>query len=143
MGLQLNAPPIHVGNKVESSVVKHSVGDWPGLLGAPATRALLEQALRLSSADETEVSLETETAALTRFAHNVIHQNVAEADANLEVRVVVGRRLGAASTNDISRAGLERAMADACALARQLPQQTDSPGLAEPHSTPHGAAHAQ
>src|SRR5258708_25682895 len=131
MGLQLNAPPIHVGNKVESSVVKHSVGDWPGLLGAPATRALLEQALRLSSADETEVALETETAALTRFAHNVIHQNVAEVEANLEVRVVLGRRAGAASTNDLSPAGLERAVAAACGLARHLPQPPHWPRLAE------------
>jgi predicted Zn-dependent protease len=96
--------------------------------------------LRLSSADETEVALETETAALTRFAHNVIHQNVAEVEANLEVRIVLGRRVGAASTNDISPAGLERAVAEACGLARHLPEQADWPGLAEPQSSPRGAA---
>src|SRR5689334_271155 len=101
------------------------------MLGAPATRALMEQVLRLSTADETEVALETETAALTRFAHNVIHQNVAEVEAGLEVRVVVDRRVGAANTNDLSAAGLERAVAEACALARHLPEQTDWPGLAE------------
>jgi PmbA protein len=116
--------------------VKHSVEHWPGLLGAPATRALLEQALVLSGADETEVALETETAALTRFAHNVIHQNVAEVEASLEVRAVVARRVGTASTNDISPAGLERAVAEACALARHLPEQIDWPGLAEPQSPP-------
>src|SRR5512135_3522007 len=86
----------HAATKVESATVKPTIGPWPGLLGAPATRALLERVLHLSEADETEVALDTETAALTRFAHNVIHQNVAEVEASLEVRVVYARRVGAA-----------------------------------------------
>jgi PmbA protein len=120
--------------------VKHFAGNWPGLLGAPATRALLEQILRLSPADETEVAFETETAALTRFAQNVIHQNVAEVQASLEVRVVFSRRVGTASTNDLSPVGLERALAEACALARHVPEQADWPGLAVPLDVPAGAA---
>ena len=88
--------------------------------------------MRRSVADATEVALETETAALTRFAHNVIHQNVAETEANLEVRVVFGRRVGTASTNDISPFGLERALDEASSLARHVPEQPDWPGLAEP-----------
>ena len=112
--------------------MKHLIGEWPGLLGAAATRALLEQVLRLSPADETQVALETETGALTRFAHNVIHQNVAEIDAGLEVRVVFSRQVGAARTNDLSPTGLERVVAEACQLARHLPERADWPGLADP-----------
>jgi len=133
----------YVCNKVESILVKHTIGNWPGLLGAPATRAMLEQALRLSTADETEVTLETETAALTRFAHNVIHQNVAEVEASLEVRVVMAQRVGTANTNDISPAGLERAMSEACELARHVPAQADWPGLAEPQTPSFDATHPQ
>jgi PmbA protein len=120
--------------------VKQTIGKWPGLLGASATRTLLEGVLHLSAADETEVALETETAALTRFAHNVIHQNVAEVEASLEVRVVHARRVGAASTNDLSPAGLERALTEASAVARHVPEQGDWPGLAEPLTGPVDAA---
>jgi predicted Zn-dependent protease len=110
-------------------------------LGDNRTRALLEQVLHRSTADETEVALDTETAALTRFAHNAIHQNVAEVDASLEVRVVFGRRVGTASTNDLSPAGLDRALDLASALARHVPEQPDWPGLAEPGTAPFDAAH--
>jgi PmbA protein len=120
--------------------VKQIDDNRPGLLGSNAVRALLEQVLRLSPADETEVALETETAALTRFAHNVIHQNVAEIDAGLEVRVVYSQRVGTSSTNDLSGAGLERAVAQACELARHLPEQADWPGLADPAGALAGVA---
>ena len=113
------------------------------MLGATATRALLEQVIQRSAADETEVALDTETAALTRFAHNVIHQNVAEVEASLEVRVVFARRVGTASTNDITPAGLERALDEASAMAQHVPEQTDWPGLAEPADTPFDAARPQ
>jgi predicted Zn-dependent protease len=112
--------------------LKQLNGHWSGLLGESHTRAILEQVLRLSPADETEAALETQNAALTRFAHNVIHQNVSETQASLEVRVAFGRRVGAADTNDLSPGGIERAVAQACALAQHLPDSPDWPGLADP-----------
>ncbi len=93
---------------------------------------LLKRALSLSDAPETEVVLATFDEALTRFAYNVIHQNVAEVDANLEVRAAFGQRVGAASTNDLSPGGIERVVRQACALARHLPERPDWPGLPEP-----------
>jgi len=120
--------------------VKDFDGHWPGLLGRGATRGLLEDVLRLSPADETEVALESESAALTRFAHNVIHQNVAEFEAGLEVRAVFSGRVGTASTNDLTPAGLERVVSQACDMARHLPAQPDWPGLAEPAPAAAGAA---
>ena len=86
----------------------------------------------LSDADETEAVLSTFNEALTRFARNVIHQNVAETDAGLEVRAAFGRRVGAASTNDLSPLGMERAVRQACDLAHHLPERPDWPGLAGP-----------
>src|SRR5574341_553570 len=113
----------------------------PGLLGQVEVEKLLKRALALSEADETEVTLATFNESLTRFARNMIHQNVAEADAELEVRAAFGRRVGAASTNDLSPLGVERAVRQACDLAHHLPERPDWPGVAEPQSPPALAAY--
>ena len=39
---------------------------------------------------------------MTRFANNYIHQNVAETNTQVSVRAVVGKKIGVASTNDLS-----------------------------------------
>src|SRR5262249_14880170 len=54
-----------------------------------------------SSADETEVLIHSGAHALTRFANNTIHQNVAEESSDLSVRVVLGGRTARASTNKL------------------------------------------
>src|SRR3990170_4428300 len=102
------------------------------LLGQAEVEKVLKRALALSDADETEAVLSMFNESLTRFAYNVVHQNVAEIDASLEVRAAFGRRVGAASTNDLSPLGIERAVRQACDLARHLPERPDWPGLAEP-----------
>lgn len=107
-----------------------------GPSGPKQIRRLLERVLALSEADETEAVFFASDEALTRFAHNVIHQNVAERDTTLEVRAVLGRRVGTATTNDLSDAGLERAVRTACELARHLPENPDWPGLPEPQTYP-------
>lgn len=104
------------------------------------TRRLLERALALSPADETEITFTAINEALTRFSHNYIHQNVAEHDATLEVRAVIGSRVGTATTNDLSATGLERVTRTACELAQHLPENPDWPGLPEPQRYPTVAA---
>src|SRR3990172_1362142 len=103
-----------------------------GLLGEARTRALLSAVLQQSAADEVEGVLEVGGEALTRFAHNAIHQNVVEAGATLEIRAAFGRRVGVASTNDLSPAGIERVVRQAEALARQAPEKPERPGLPDP-----------
>ena len=61
--------------------------------------ALAERVLAMSNADQTEVSIGTEDADLTRFTHEEIHQNVARSDAGVSVRAILGLRTGTASTN--------------------------------------------
>ncbi|MCE5238029.1 TldD/PmbA family protein [bacterium] len=73
---------------------------------------LCDLVLQASRADQTEVVLSTEAAALTRFANNAIHQNVAEEGVSATVRAVVGQRVGVASSTDVSPEGL-RELADA------------------------------
>ena len=110
-----------------------------GVFSSP--QALLKHALCVSEADETEVTLCASSESLTRFARNAIHQNVAEVDACLQVRAAIGRRVGWSSTNDLSPPGVERAVQQACALARHLPENIEWPGLPEPQKIPEVQAH--
>src|SRR3954468_19571808 len=59
--------------------------------------ALAEAALALATRDgvtEAEALVTTEDSALTRFANSEIHQNVAETNVAINLRVVVGKRVG-------------------------------------------------
>ena len=116
------------------------VSDSNGLLGERRVEARLKQALACSEADETEVVFSAGSEALTRFAHNTIHQNVAERDASVEVRAALGRRVGRAATNDISPWGIECAVRRACEIARHLPENPDWPGLPGPQLVSTAAA---
>jgi len=86
---------------------------------------LAARALKLSDADEAEVEIDAHTDALTRFANNTIHQNVAEQTLSLSVRVVVDGRTARASTNKTDDDSLRRAVAAAVSLARNEPENPD------------------
>src|SRR5690348_18382799 len=73
-------------------------------LGAAELRRVAERIFKFSEADETEVDVSAVTSALTRFANNTIHQNVAEQGISISVRAVVDDRTARASTNKIGRA---------------------------------------
>ena len=81
--------------------------------------------LKMSDADETEVDVSTATDALTRFANNTIHQNVAEDMLGISVRVDVDGRTARASTNKTDDESLRRAVASAVSLARNQPENPD------------------
>lgn len=104
------------------------------MIGSSRTELLLKRTLSLSSADETEAVLLGLDEQLTRFANNTIHQHVAETNRYVVVRAALGRRVGTAATNDLTDAGLERAVEAALAAARLRPEDPDFPGL--PHPTP-------
>ncbi|MBL8046377.1 MAG: TldD/PmbA family protein [Anaerolineales bacterium] len=109
-------------------------------LGPEKVKHLMARALACSAADETEITFTAINEALTRFSHNTIHQNVAERDATIEVRAVLGSRVGTATTNDLSELGLERVTRTACELAQHLPENPHWPGLPEPQTYPAVAA---
>jgi len=106
------------------------------MIGHSQTKQLLDRVLSFSSADETEVVLLGLEAQLTRFANNTIHQHVAETNRYLVVRAALGRRVGVAATNNLTDAGLERAVETAIAAARLRPEDPDFPGLPVPASVP-------
>jgi predicted Zn-dependent protease len=88
-------------------------------------RRLAERILRLSDADETEVEIEAGADALTRFANNTIHQNVAEQTLSVSVRTVFDGRTARATTNKIDDESLRRVVAASATLARSQPKNPD------------------
>ena len=73
--------------------------------------ALAERALaqaERAGATEAEALVMAEDAALTRFANSQIHQNVAETNAVINLRFVVGKRVGVASSGRTDEEGLRR-----------------------------------
>src|SRR5277367_6327331 len=86
---------------------------------------IAEKILKLSEADETEVDVSAGTDALTRFANNTIHQNVAEHTLGISVRAVVDGRTARASTNKTDEESLRRVVASAVTLARNQPENPD------------------
>jgi PmbA protein len=91
----------------------------------PDFEAIAERVMKLSDADETEVDIDATTDALTRFANNTIHQNVAEKEAGISVRVVVDGRTARATTNKTDEESLRRAVRAAMSLARNQPKSPD------------------
>ncbi len=95
-------------------------------LGASELRRIAEKIFKLSEADETEVDVSAITSALTRFANNTIHQNVAEQGITISVRAVVDGRTARASTNKTDEESLRRVTTAALELAQVQPR---NPGL--------------
>jgi len=75
-------------------------------------------AARAQGVTEVEAILATETAALTRFANNAIHQNVAERAAHLSVRPLIDGRTARASTNRLDAESIRGVVSEAIAITR-------------------------
>ena len=89
-------------------------------------------AARSHGVSEVEAIVDDADEALTRFANNAIHQNVAEHTRHLSVRAVVEGRTARATTNRLDRAGIGDVVAQAIAIARLTEPDPDLLPLAEP-----------
>ena len=89
---------------------------------------IAERVLKIAKAagiDQTEVDAGANTDALTRFANNTIHQNVAEETLSVSVRVLLDGRTARATTNKTDDESLQRAVAAAASLAKNQPKNPD------------------
>jgi len=94
---------------------------------------IFDRIKKFSSADETEVLFSGCNFALTRFANNTIHQNVADENHSVSVRTVFGGRTARASTNKFDDDSLRRVVESSEALAKV--QHPDPDLLPMPDST--------
>src|ERR1035438_2309094 len=79
---------------------------------------IFDRIRKLSSADEVEVLFSGGRFALTRFANNTIHQNVAEENHVVSVRSVFGGRTARAFTNKFDEESLRQVVRSAESLAK-------------------------
>jgi PmbA protein len=79
---------------------------------------IFDKLRRLSQADEIELLISGGRSALTRFANNTIHQNVAEEEYHISVRSAFGNRTARASTNKHDDDSLRRVVQSSEALAK-------------------------
>jgi PmbA protein len=101
--------------------------------------ALAERTLGMAmaaGAGEAEVLVMREDGALTRFANSEIHQNVAQRDVAVNLRVVLGKRVAVASSGRTDDEGLRALVSNALAIARVVEELPDWGGLPNPNGTP-------
>ena len=89
-------------------------------------------AARALGVSEIEAMVAGADEALTRFANNAIHQNVAERTTHLSVRPVIDGRTARASTNRLSRDAIREVVAEAIAITKLTEPDPDLPPLAAP-----------
>jgi len=94
---------------------------------SPETRLqdLMQTVIRLgkaAGAEETEVHIDETADALTRFANNGIHQNVAEHGLTLSVRTALDGKTARVSTNKLDEDSLRTAVESSLSLAQSQPK---------------------
>jgi predicted Zn-dependent protease len=95
-------------------------------------QALLQRVLKLSQADEIEVSLGASRENNIRFADNRITTAGGVSDLGLGIFSAFGKRHAVTTTNDISDEGLERAVRLSEQLARLAPENPEKMPLVGP-----------
>jgi PmbA protein len=102
------------------------------MLGEKRIKELTDGILARSTADQTEVVVLAGDSYLTRFANSTIHQNVAETDTEVRIRVVLGKRVGVATTNNLDDEALAQTLERALVIARLQPENPDFKSLPGP-----------
>jgi len=97
---------------------------------------IFDRIKKFSSADEVEILFSGGRFALTRFANNTIHQNIAEDNSTVSVRTVFGGRTARASTNKFDDESLRQVVKSSENLAKV--QHPDPDLLSMPDSNEAG-----
>ncbi len=102
------------------------------MMGRNDSLDVLKRALHYADSDQAEARLMGEDLSLTRFANSTIHQNLERRNAVLQVRVVQGKKIGTASTNNLDDASVRRVVDTARSLAEMQEDNEDFVSLPEP-----------
>ena len=89
--------------------------------------------------DAADAAVSARSGALTRFANNTIHQNVASEGLSVTVRAVRGKRSGVVHTGVLTEAGIRLAGEKAAEIAAASAEDPEFPGIvASPAAKPCG-----
>jgi len=113
------------------------------MLGKERIKEITDIVLARSTADQTEVVVQDVDQSLTRFANSTIHQNVAETNTEVHVRVVLGTRIGVAGTNDLNEEALAQTLEHALSIAQLQPENPNFKSLPGPQPMPQVEAFSQ
>ncbi len=104
------------------------------MIAEQEARQITDSILKRCKDNPAEVTLRFADAALTRFANNIIHQNVAERDAEVTLRYFIGKQSGASSTNRLDATNLDHLVDSAMKNAKASPEDPNYPGLPDPEA---------
>jgi PmbA protein len=96
---------------------------------------IFDRIKKLSTADEVEIFVSGGRFALTRFANNVIHQNVAEENHVVSVRTAFGGRTARAFTNKFDDESLRQVVKSSESLAKVQHPDSDLLPMPSPEQT--------
>ena len=111
------------------------------MLDKNKTGDIFDRIKKYSTADEVECLFYGGKSALTRFANNTIHQNVAEENYGVSVRSVFGGRTARATTNKLDDEGIRRVVQASENLAKVQQADPDllpvpGPNISNTNETP-------
>src|SRR4051812_23789370 len=93
-----------------------------------------DRARKFATGDEVELLIAGGKNALTRFANNTIHQNVAEENYQVSIRTAFGKKTGRATTNKFDDESLRRCVKASEDLARVQHEDQDLLPVAGPEA---------
>jgi PmbA protein len=102
------------------------------MLGRDKAKKLVEKALSMSKAEQTEIEIMAEESHLTRFANSQIHQNVSGSDTAISARAVIGKKIGRAATNRTDESSIRRMLDKAVEIATFQRDNPDFVSLPRP-----------
>lgn len=110
------------------------------MIGEAGLKRAADRVLSLASGEgrAAEVVLVAADSALTRFANNEVHQNVAERNVEVHVRIAIGKKVGSASGNGLEDESLRQVVEQATTVARLQRENPDFPGFPGPHTVDAG-----
>ncbi|MBL0940586.1 MAG: TldD/PmbA family protein [Gemmatimonadaceae bacterium] len=96
-----------------------------GVLTRDEAQALVERAVKLSTADAVRVTVQSSRETNLRFADNQMSTSGATTNTTIRVQSVFGKRKASVVTNDRSDEGLRRAVQQSEALAKLAPEDPE------------------
>lgn len=105
------------------------------MLGEKKLKKIFEMLLHQGSVDQIEILYSSSKNALTRFANNEIHQNMAWRNLFVSIRVIIGKKIGVAQTSSIKKKSLDITLNKAIEIAKNQQSDPDFVTLPVPKKT--------